>query len=536
LNWSFVREARRILELEDGTIYKDWGGKLPIALVYPNTYHVGMSNLGLQTVYRLFNEQFGVVCERVFHNTGPISLESQRPLAEFAVLAFSISFEMDYFNVVEILRLAGIPLSAEERDETYPLLIAGGAAVTANPKPLSPVFDAFAIGEGEAIIPPLVEVLREVIGEQKDEILNALALVPGVYVPALGTATKRQWIYDLDAYPTTSFVLTPNTEFGEMYLIEVARGCGRGCRFCLAGYIYRPMRERSLEVLLKQAEEGLRCREEVGLLGAAVSCYKHIDELALELRKRGAKISISSLRVDFLTEALVRALAESGARTLTIAPEAGSEGLRISINKRIPEEDVFRAADMASRYGFAQLKLYFMIGLPGESEEDIKALLEMVSAVRGRFHRRIVVQITPFVPKAHTPFQWVAMTPEGILWERLRYIERNLRAKGVSVKFESPSWAAVQGVLARGDEKVGRALMNIRKRSLAVWRRAMRECGLEESDYLKERPLDEQLPWSVVKSGVESAYLKEELRKALVGESTEPCKPKICTKCGACSA
>jgi radical SAM superfamily enzyme YgiQ (UPF0313 family) len=191
---------------------------------------------------------------------------------------------------------------------------------------------------------------------------------------------------------------------------------------------------------------------------------------------------------------------------------------------------------MASRYGFAQLKLYFMIGLPGESEEDIKALLEMVSAVRGRFHRRIVVQITPFVPKAHTPFQWVAMTPEGILWERLRYIERNLRAKGVSVKFESPSWAAVQGVLARGDEKVGRALMNIRKRSLAVWRRAMRECGLEESDYLKERPLDEQLPWSVVKSGVESAYLKEELRKALVGESTEPCKPKICTKCGACSA
>jgi radical SAM superfamily enzyme YgiQ (UPF0313 family) len=191
---------------------------------------------------------------------------------------------------------------------------------------------------------------------------------------------------------------------------------------------------------------------------------------------------------------------------------------------------------MASRYGFAQLKLYFMIGLPGESEEDIKAIVEMVSAVRERFHRRMIVQITPFVPKAHTPFQWVAMTSEGILRERLRYLERSLRVKGVSVKFESPSWAAVQGVLARGDERVGQALMRIKKRSLADWRRAMKECGLEESDYLRERSLDEQLPWSVVKSGVEIVYLQEELRKALSGESTEPCKPKICTKCGACSA
>ena len=247
LKWEFIAEAKRILEREQGTIHKDWGGKLPIALAYPNTYQVGMSNLGLQTVYRLLNQRADVVCERVFYRQGAgsrplISLESQRDVKDFAALAFSISFEMDYFNVVEMLRQADIPPLAEERDEDYPLLLAGGPAVTANPQPLAAIFDAFSIGEAEVILPPLVEALQAGISESRDELLSALVHIPGIYVPTqypisnLQPPEKRQWLPDLDTHPTTSVVLTPDTEFGDMYMVEIARGCGRGCRFCLAGY------------------------------------------------------------------------------------------------------------------------------------------------------------------------------------------------------------------------------------------------------------------------------------------------------------
>ncbi len=533
MKWEFIAEAKRILERERGTIRKDWGGKLPIALAYPNTYQVGMSNLGLQTVYRLFNRRADVVCERVFYNQGVgssplISLESQRDVKDFAILAFSISFEMDYFNVVAMLRQADIPPLAEERDEDYPLLLAGGPAVTANPQPLAPIFDAFAIGEGEVIIPPLVETLQAGIGENRDELLSALARIPGIYVPSQYPISntqypvKRQWVPDLDTCPAVSVVLTPDTEFGDMYLMEIARGCGRGCRFCLAGYTYRPVRERSPAVLLEQAEEGLRYRDRIGLVSAAVSDYSRIGELVAGLQGMGARLSASSLRVDPLPELLVRALAESGVQTLTIAPEAGSQRLRTLINKKVSEDDLMRAVELAARYDFAQLKLYFMLGLPTETEEDVQALIDLLLAVRERFPRRVTVNITPFVPKAHTPFQWVAMAPVEGLKERLSRIEQALRPRGIAVKAESPAWAAVQGVLSRGDSRLGQALVRVKRRSLAAWRRALRECQLDSAEYLRERSWDDPLPWAVVDSGVRRDYLWREMRRAM-GTKNESC-------------
>ncbi|HAL62587.1 MAG TPA: B12-binding domain-containing radical SAM protein [Chloroflexi bacterium] len=549
LDWQTIAEARSKVAKEIGTVVKDWGGQIPVALAYPNSYYLGMSSLAVQVIYRLFNEQPGIVCERTFFTKGqPISLESQRPLMDFVALAFTLSFEMDYFNLVEMLRRAGIPPLAEERDERHPLLLAGGPCVTANPEPLAPIFDALVIGEGEEVIPTLAETLRREVRAPRLELLRQWAIIPGLYVPrfyqveydGLGLKiehepfaphpVKRQWVRDLDAHPTTSVILTDETKFGDMYLIEVSRGCGRGCRFCLAGFSYRPLRERSVDVLLDQAKEGLGHREKIGLVGAALSDYSQIDALTQGLRQLGAQISVSSLRADSLSETLLEALVEGGTKTLTIAPEAGSARLRSCINKDISEEEILEVAQRASRH-FPQLKLYFMLGLPGEREEDIVALAHLTQKIKERFSGHLIVSLSPFVPKAQTPYQWAPMAPLPLLEARLRYVKQNLSS--IEVRSESAAEATIQATLARGDRRVGSALARTKGKSLPAWKRALARQGLAYEALLEERPHG-TLPWKVVDNRVNEEYLWQEWKKGLKAQNTPPCPLTECLKCGAC--
>jgi radical SAM superfamily enzyme YgiQ (UPF0313 family) len=517
LDWSTISRARNRLACEHGTIVKDWGGRLPVALVYPNSYYVGMSNLGVHVIYRLFNQHPDVVCERVFYDENDdvaVSVESQRPLGDFAVLAFSLSFELDYLNLISMLRRSRIPLPRERRDQRQPLLIAGGPCVISNPEPLAPIMDAFAIGEGEAIVPGLVETLRGGADLDRDELLTQLALVPGLYVPRIHARTRdkgyaagtgpalglprpvqRQWLPALDDQPASSVVLTEDTEFGDMFLMEVTRGCGRGCHFCLASVAYSPVRERSPEVLLRTARMGLTHRPVLGLIGASLSDYSRLESLVSGLWQLGARLSVASLRVDPLPSVLLKALAESGAQTVTIAPEAGSERLRKSIRKGISTEDIMRAAEQVAHYDFPQLKLYFMIGLPGEDDRDIAEIIELLRAIRQRFHRRLTVNVTPFVPKAQTPFERTAMAPRKVLEGRLDYLKNSLRSLSVETTGESPRRSELQGVLARGDRLVGETLMALDGTRLTDWKRAVQVTGLNAEPYRAERRRDEVLPW-----------------------------------------
>jgi radical SAM superfamily enzyme YgiQ (UPF0313 family) len=431
----------------------------------------------------------------------PRALESGAPLDYFPVIAFSISYEMDYFNVVALLRSAGIPSRSADRDETHPLILAGGPAIAANPEPIAPLLDAVVIGEVEPIFEALTAALH-LVPESRVTALEALTRAPGLYVPAspgpMDSPIQRQWVRSIDDSPTYSAILTPDTEFSDMGLIEIARGCGRGCRFCLTGYTTRPPRQRSVESILDQAHKLLAHSRRLGLVSAAVSDHTHIDELATELRALGARLSVSSLRVDPLSEPLVRALAESGAQTLTIAPEAGSERLRKAISKTQTEDDVLRAVDLARRYGLRQLKLYFMLGLPGEDETDVQALADLALACAERFTRQVTVNITPFVPKAHTPFQRVGQTPAKVIKRRLAYVERELRRRGVGVKSESPSWAEVQGTLARGDRRLANALLATEHPTPAEWREALAQFQLSLPELLRQRYDDEPLPWNFI--------------------------------------
>jgi len=525
-----VKKARQQLAREQGTVIKDWGGRIPIALVYPNSYYIGMSNLGVHTIYSLLNSYSEVVCERAFwerenrdKQLPTLSLESQQPLSDFAVLAFSITYELDYFNVVQILKASGIPLYAADRDERHPLVIAGGACIIANPLPLSPFFDCLCIGEAEPMLPAMLPVLSEGITGKRSDMLEALASLPGIYVPLVPSETPvaRQWASNLDDFPTTSSILTPDTELGNLYLIEIERGCNWGCRFCLTGNAFHPMRFRSLDKLIEQASLGLRYRKRIGLIGAVVSDHPQLEELLVKLRQMGAGLSISSLRVRPLSRIVLREMASGGARTISLAPEAGSERLRQIIKKGIGEDDILEAMEKVAEQGIRQLKLYFMIGLPSETDEDIKEIINLTISCKDILDRRqtgcrLTLNVAPFIPKAGTPFQWLPMAPLQTLNRRLSLLKNSLPPKGIKVKSESPAWSQVQGILARGDVKLAEVLANTEEVSLSGWRRAVEKCHLDTDFYAQQRwDINQKLPWAVIDSGTKASYLEAELNKAL---------------------
>jgi len=471
----------RRLNVELGAVRKDPGGKLRVCLVYPNTYRVGMSSLGFQTVYHLLNSDPGVACERCFvpdkedlvdleRARGElVSYESQAPLQTFDVIAFSISYELDYVNVPRILRLAKLPVRAQERGEHHPLVIAGGPVTSINPEPLAPLIDWFVVGELEPVIGEVIEESRSRGVEESK--------APWVR-PLVG---QRHHLQDLDAWPTHSRLLTPETEFGELFLVEVARGCARRCKFCVTPACYWPLRFRSVGAVLESVRIGLEHRKAIGLIGAAVSDHPEIDEIATRIVGLGARLSVSSLRADSVSETLIDALARSGARSLTIAPEAGSERLRMAIAKGITDAQILETLTRAARAGMREAKLYFMIGLPGEGEEDIAAIPALVRrCLRESGLSRLTVAAGAFVPKPHTPYEHEAMLPVPELSRRLRAIRDSLRGeRKVTLALESANWSHIEGLLARGNRELGETIIAAEEGggSLGAWRRALGKGG-----------------------------------------------------------
>jgi len=543
---------RDLLAQEEGTICKEWGGKTPICLVFPNTYHVGMSNLGFQLLYGILNALPDVVCERAFLPDGegyeksgrPLrSLESNKPLAQFQIIAFSIPFENDFLHVLSILEMAKIPLKAGARDRRSPLIVAGGAAVTLNPEPLAPFVDLFFIGEGEESFLDFLIVFQDAGEEGKEGLLKQTAGIEGIYCPTLYDArydergllvefaplsdrtparVKRRWVKDPSLTPSTSTILTPLTEFKEMFLMELNRGCPHRCRFCATRTIYRPFRNRALETLMREADQGLQRGKRIGLVGSALGDHPSFNEVCAYITANGGKISIASIRADSITPERARLLAASKHRTVTMAPEAGTERLRKVVAKGLPDEEIFSAAETLAAHGIINLKLYFIIGLPTETPEDIEGICTLAKKIRhhmekgGRRIGEITLSITPFVPKAWTPFQWHPFEEIKTLKKKIRTIKKGVgKIPRVRVIHDLPKWGYVQTLLSMGDRRVGDILLRVHE-AKGDWGATLKSSYINPDFWVyREKREAEILPWDFIDHGINKGDLWKEYQEAV---------------------
>ncbi len=528
-----------------------------MVLVYPNVYAVGMANLGFLAVYGLLNRHEDVVCERAFlpdpwereemarTGTRPFSLEAQRPLDSFAFIAFSLSYENDYPGVASILAMAGIPAARRERSDEHPLILAGGPAVFLNPEPLADLMDFFVLGEAEEVIDELLEEVRRwvEIGKRED-FLHALPRIEGLYVPEFyrprydedGTLAafeaekgapprvRRRWTRDLDRYPVQAEVVTPDSEFSDMFLVEVGRGCKHRCSFCSTGFIYRPLRYRSLKSLEPSFQAGTEQGLRLGLVSACLGDYPEMDALCEYRAASGARISAPSLRLDSLGDGFLAALQQSGQKTITLAPETGDETFRRALNKPFSDQEILDAVDRIAALGAFHLRLYFMVGLPGEQDHHVEAIVDLTQRIRHRFRKaaretakmgEITLSVNPFVPKPWSAFQWCPMAAENTIKERLKKIRQGLRkVPNVTVTHGLAKWSRLQALFSRGDRRVHRFVL-AGSRPDTRWKELFRESSLNPDFYIdRERDRDELFPWDFIDHGIskETLYRQYERR------------------------
>jgi radical SAM superfamily enzyme YgiQ (UPF0313 family) len=543
----------RTRERERGAVYKRPAGQATrIALAFPNTYYVGMSNLGFQTMYRHLNARSDVVCERTFlpdpadmpdiRRTGEplITWESGTPLNRFDIVAFSISFENDYLNLLRILELARIPLFARDRSGYDPIVLVGGAVTYINPEPLADFADIMIVGDGEEASYRYLDRFIEDRGLDRQTHIHNAADMNGVYVPALqrfdpdgfnqasSGLIEKQQVSRFEQYPAYSGILTPDTEFGETLLIEISRGCPRRCRFCAVSYVYPKFRALPPTTILDIiASENRRYREDdrpgigaVGLVSSAMCDYPHLDELCAGLDALDMRVGVSSVRVDLIPDSLLNLMLKTGLRTMTIAPEAGSERLRKVINKPMSSEAIFDGAGRILDKGIQNLKLYYMVGLPTETDEDIEELIEMTKRLAQLQRRhgppggRLRLSINPFVPKALTPFQWSPMAGSSEIRRKLDRITRALRQEsGVAVRHESLKSAYFEAILSRGGRELSAFLMETLHQD-GDWKRAASEIGLDMGVYLGDMTERATLPWDFISNDQEQHRLRWEYRKS----------------------
>lgn len=541
MSWQIREILRQRRAAEQGAIPSGSGGTVSVCLVYPNSYSTAMSSLGFQTVYRLFNQQPGVVCERAFlpdrkelglyQKSGLplLSLENERPLADFDLIAFSISFEPDFINVPRILELSGIPSLSSERGNGHPQVIAGGAAFLINPEPVADFFDLILLGEGESMIPELSASLIRNIDKTKSQLLESLAELSGCYCPSEQyTRPVVRQLAPAGALPVCSELFTEQTEFGNMYLIEVSRGCPRGCRFCAAGFVYQPFRMHPLKVLQEQVDIGLQHRQTIGLVGAAVSDHPDIIPLCEYIVQQGGVPSLSSLRVDRLDPRLLELLAESGHRTVSLAPEGGSQRMRDLIRKNLSEVQILEAAEAVARAGILNMRLYFIIGLPGEDEDDLAELLELAMKIRqlvvdqARGHGRlgeITLSVNPFIPKPYTPLQWSGFCPPEELRHKVSWLEGRIRKiPNLRLKVEELQGCMLQALLSRGGRELTPLLLEMAKG--ANLKKAVRLTRLDlEAEITRTIPTDQPLVWNNAQQLNQDRLLQEYQRAMQILET-----------------